>query len=336
MLPQFVHLPLRRASLRRAPRLHLRSIVTSSIEPSLDARIERPETFVLTESSLYSNSTNTNTSWREAFESFYPKQGLHFSSIDMLRSADESTTQKITSVKSLEQILASDVSHLATSIGIGAAHTVLIARGPIQCLAAQYFLESLPLAGLVLVDPLLLPDDGRVKKHSATSSEEVVDNRWESSLQDFMSLLDGNAPNMYKHAGKIVGDSATHPLFLGDRTATATNTIPTQLSESKSTLLDIELSLLNSIARNKHRQQLLLEPGIVPMLIFYSSGVNNDYEDYYRICAERTATFHTCAGSSDYFDQVSVAKIPTIRGGSGDDLDHLMKQIYEWYDDVVA
>mmetsp|Transcript_14587 Transcript_14587/g.29884 ORF Transcript_14587/g.29884 Transcript_14587/m.29884 type:complete len:284 (+) Transcript_14587:2499-3350(+) len=283
MLPQFVHLPLRRASLRRAPRLHLRSIVTSSIEPSLDARIERPETFVLTESSLYSNSTNTNTSWREAFESFYPKQGLHFSSIDMLRSADEST-----------------------------------------------------LAGLVLVDPLLLPDDGRVKKHSATSSEEVVDNRWESSLQDFMSLLDGNAPNMYKHAGKIVGDSATHPLFLGDRTATATNTIPTQLSESKSTLLDIELSLLNSIARNKHRQQLLLEPGIVPMLIFYSSGVNNDYEDYYRICAERTATFHTCAGSSDYFDQVSVAKIPTIRGGSGDDLDHLMKQIYEWYDDVVA
>eukprot|EP00984_Skeletonema_dohrnii_P017347 scaffold7873_cov111-Skeletonema_dohrnii-CCMP3373.AAC.6 len=212
MLPQFVHLPLRRASLRRAPRLHLRSIVTSSIEPSLDARMERPQTFVLTESSLYSNSTGTNTSWREAFESFYPKQGLHFSSIDMLRSADESTTQ-ITSVKSLEQILASDLSHLATSIGIGAAHTVLIARGPIQCLAAQYFLESLPLAGIVLVDPLLLPDDGRVKKQSATSSG-VVDNRWESSLQDFMSLLDGAAPNMYKNAGKIVGDSATHPLLL--------------------------------------------------------------------------------------------------------------------------
>ena len=158
----------------------------------------------------------------------------------------------------------------------------------------------------------------------------------ESSLQDFMSLLDGNAPNMYKHADKIVGNSATHPLLLSD--STATKILPTQLlSETASTSMDVELSLLNSLSRNKHSQQLLLEPGIVPMLIFYSGGVNNDYEDYYRICAERTAAFHTCAGSSDYFDQVSVAKIPTVRGDSGgDDLDHLMEQIYDWYDVAVA
>ena len=306
--------------------------MTSSIDPSLDAQMERPETIVLTESSLYFSSNNSNTSWKEAFESFYPKQGLHFSSIDMLRSADFNS--QITTVKTLEQTLASDLSHLATSIGIGAAHTVLVARGPIQCLTAQYFLESLPLAGLVLVDPLLLPDDGRVERQDVASSGAV--DRWGSSLQDLMSLLDGNAPNMYKHAGKIVRDSATHPLLLSNRTASST-TLPAQLSESNSTSLDIELSLLNSLTRNKDSQQLLLEPGIVPMLIFYSSGVNNDYEDYYRICAERTAAFHTCADSSDHYDQVSVAKIPTVSGGSsGDDLDLLMTQIYEWYDVVVA
>ena len=323
MLHQFLQLPLSRASLRHARR----SIVISSIEPSLNAPLERPETIVLTESSLYSNS-----SWKDAFESFYPKQGIHFSSIDMLRTASD--TQIITSVKSLEKTLASDLSHLAT---IGAAHTVLVARGPVQCLVAQYFLESLPLAGLVLVDPLLLPDDGRVKQqNNVASSSGVVDNRWRSSLKDLMALLDGNAPNMYKHADEIVKDDATHPLLLGDRVSSRT-TIPAQISESKSTSLDIELSLLNSLTQNKDSQQLLLEPGIVPMLIFYSNGANNDYEDYYRICAERTAAFHTCAGSSDYFDQVSVAKIPTLQGGSGgDDLDHLLTQIYEWYDVVVA
>ena len=331
MLPQFLQLPLTRASGRHAARrLRRRGIVTSSIEPSLDAPLERPETIVLTESSLYSNS-----SWKEAFESFYPKQGMHFSSIDMLRTANDS--QIITSVKSLEKTLASDLSHLATSIGIGAAHTVLVARGPVQCLAAQYFLESLPLAGLVLVDPLLLPEDGRVKKQNNVAlSSGVVDNRWRSSLKDLMSLLDGNAPNMYKHADEIVRDNANHPLLLGDRASSST-TIPAQTSATKSTSLDVELSLLNSLTHNKESQQLKLEPGIVPMLIFYSNGANNDYEDYYRICAERTAAFHTCAGSSDYFDQVSVAKIPTLQGGSGgDDLDHLLTQIYEWYDVVLA
>lgn len=329
MIPQFVQLPLRGggASLRRSACLHLRrSIVTSSIEPSLDARIERPETIVLTESSLYSNS------WNEAFQSFYPKQGLHFSSIDMFRShPDETDTQISSSVKSLEHVLASDLSHLATSIGIGSAHTVLIARGPIQCLTAQYFLESLPLAGLILVDPLLLPDDGRVKKEQHDGSAVVDNNRWDSSLKDFISLLDGNVPNMYQHAGKKIVedmDNVTHPLLLGDRTAT---------NASKSTSLNIELSLLDSLSRNKNSRQLLLEPGTVPMLIFYSG--NNDYEDYYRIYAERTAAFHTCAGSTDYFDQVSVVKIPVTQGGSGggaDDLEHLMEKIYEWYDIVVA
>jgi pimeloyl-ACP methyl ester carboxylesterase len=310
--PQFVQLPLRgAASLRRASCClhHLRSIVTSSIEPSLDARMERPETIVLIESSLYSSNSNNSNSWKEAFESFYPKRGLHFSSIDIFRShrpslIDASSTQIIPSVKSLEHTLASDLSYLATSIGIGAAHTVLIARGPIQCLIAQYFLESLPLAGLVLVDPLVLPNDGRVKKQSATfpdgSAATVVDKRWGSSLKDLISLLDGNAPDMYKHyAGKVVEDNVTHPLLLGRdwRAATNNNTTPIQHSESKSTSLDIELSLIDSLSRNQDSRELLLEPGTVPMLIFYS-GFGNYYEDYYRICAERTAAFHTCAGRS--------------------------------------
>ena len=301
---QFVRLPWRRLSLR--------NLVTSSIEPSLHAPLERPETIVLTESSLY------NSSWQEAFELFFPQQGLHFSSINLFKS---SVDELPLSAKSLQQTLASDLSHLTTSTGIGAAHTVLIARGPIQSLAGQFFLESHPLAGLVLVDPLLLPDDGRVNKQNATAGH-----RWKSSMKDFMSLLGGSKPDMYTHhVDKKSHDIVAHPLI---------NTMPTQLSGSKTTQLDVELSLIESMSQKENSQQLLLEPGTVPMLIFYSSA-NNDCEDYYRICAERTAAFHTCAGSSDYFDQISVAKIPRTNNGE-DDLDHLLEQIYEFYDVVVS
>jgi hypothetical protein len=261
-MPLSVRLPLR-ASLRRAAAPRQRDLVTSSIAPSLHAAFERPENIVLVESSLYSSNSSQPNSWKEAFESFYPAQGLNFSSIDMFRCESGA---RITSVKSLEQTLAADLSHLSTTTGIGAAHTVLIARGPIQSLVAQYFLESSPLAGLVLVDPLLLPNRGVNGIQSGTD-------RWDSSLQDFISLLDGNAPSMYKHLDdKFVCENVTHPLLLDDGRI--------QLTESKTT----ELSLLASLSRNKDSRVLLLEPGSVPMLIFYSCG--NEYEDYYRICAE--------------------------------------------------
>ena len=115
-----------------------RSIVTSSFPPPNDIPFERPETIVLCESSLY----HRNLSWKEHASTFFPLNGLHFSSIDIMRSSslqqsyDESSSP-ISIIQSLEHNLHTDLSNTSTS----SAHVVLVARGPLQCLLAQYFLE---------------------------------------------------------------------------------------------------------------------------------------------------------------------------------------------------
>ena len=116
-----------------------RSIVTSSFPPPNDT-FERPETIVLCESSLY----HVNSSWKEYASTFFPLNGLHFSSIDIMRSSSlqQSSLQSHDSsptsiIQSLEHNLHTDSSNTSTS----SAHVVLLARGPIQCLIAQYFLE---------------------------------------------------------------------------------------------------------------------------------------------------------------------------------------------------
>jgi hypothetical protein len=87
---------------------------------------------------------------------------------------------------------------------------------------------------------------------------------------------------------------------------------------------------------------LRLEPGSVPVLVMYSGG-DHAHVDRYRICAERTAAFHTCGGSGDHFDQVPVSMVPrdgAVAGGGGngggEDMRAAMRLVYEWYDEVVA
>ena len=132
-----------RAIFHNVSRHWRRSIVTSSFPPPNEP-FERPETIVLCESSLY----NKNLSWKEYASSFFPMNGLHFSSIDIMissslqQSYDESTSPT-SIIQSLEHNLHTDISNpgdeIATSTS--SAHVVLIAKGPIQCLIAQYFLE---------------------------------------------------------------------------------------------------------------------------------------------------------------------------------------------------
>jgi len=121
-----------------------RSIVTSSFPPPPnDEPFERPETIVLCESSLY----NKNLSWKEYASSFFPMNGLHFSSIDIMRSSSslqqtyDDSTSPTSIIQSLEHNLHTDISNLYGEIATSSAHVVLVARGPLQCLVAQYFLE---------------------------------------------------------------------------------------------------------------------------------------------------------------------------------------------------
>ena len=162
-------------------------------------------------------------------------------------------------------------------------------------------MHSLPLAGLVLVDPLILPDDGRlvgVEQHN-------VSNRWKSSLLELQSMLE-KTDGLSKST-----DEQRHPLQL-----------PNDFNK-------LESSLLDSLVQSKEEcpRKLKLESGSIPLLVMYTG--DHSYHDHYRICAERTAAFHTSASLGDYFDQVSVLTVPTEQ-------EDTMKLIYDWYDEVVA
>jgi len=127
-----------RVLFRSVSRHWQRRIVTSSFPPSNDT-FERPETIALCESSLY----NKHVSWKEYASTFFPLNGLHFSSIDIMRSSSlqqstyDDSSSPTSIIQSLENNLHTDLSNTSTS----SAHVVLIAKGPIQCLIAQYFLE---------------------------------------------------------------------------------------------------------------------------------------------------------------------------------------------------
>ena len=50
-------------------------------------------------------------------------------------------------------------------------------------------MHSLPLAGLVLVDPLILPNDGRLEELEPQHNN-VSSSRWKSSLLELQSMLE--------------------------------------------------------------------------------------------------------------------------------------------------
>ena len=103
-----------------------RSIVTSSFPPP--NAFERPETIALCESSLY----NKNSSWKKHASTFFPMNGLHFLSIDIMRSSSpQSSLQShdyspASIIQSLEHNLHTDISNpgdeIATSTS--SAHVV--------------------------------------------------------------------------------------------------------------------------------------------------------------------------------------------------------------------
>ena len=146
-----------------------RTVVTSSTPPSPEVFIERPEVIVLAESSLYGKAGDGDgkgNSWEGHCRSFFPNSGLHFASIDVFRSSsgrvgggggggggggtNPDDVDVVPSLDALERTMTEDLSRLGDDavddIFLGdesssSAHVVVIARGPVQCLVAQYFLE---------------------------------------------------------------------------------------------------------------------------------------------------------------------------------------------------
>jgi len=346
-------------------RAQLRRIVTSSIPPSQHAFIERPETIILVESSLYNKNNNNSLSWKDAGSTIFPMCGLHFASIDLFHSVGGTTST--TSLESLEQTLVNDLSHIGSNSVLfisthddggddddeninqllspstsfhsssSSAHVVLIAKGPIQCLIAQYYLESNPLAGLVLVDPILLPENGReqattkTRKKDGGSRNSNVDGRWETLLSKFMSVL--MVKNMEVAAGNATTANATNvdpPLLLP-----IPNEVDTTLSSSSPKATEeLEIKFLHSLLQSssssssqplpsstttsstpQQPRPLKLEPNSVPILVLYSG--DHLYEEYYRGCAEWTAAFHAGSTTTPSIANTTVLPYQQSRVGSG-------------------
>ena len=140
---------------RCVPRIR-RSMLTHIEEPALNNLVpERPCTIVLAEEEegFYSNSWN---SWRT---NLVQEHGFSFAQLQLVTASD---------FDSALRELSSDLSSL------NASNCVFISRGPILSWLAQFYLESLPLAGLVMVDPLLLDDTESVKVLERHYSEHTV------------------------------------------------------------------------------------------------------------------------------------------------------------------
>lgn len=112
-----------------------RDVMTESIEAPLDCQVrERPCMVVLTEDLGFYNGT----SWRSCFGRLFPKHyGIQFCYMQL-----KGLTLLKTGLAQMEQDLASQMN------------VVLVAKGPLVSWLAQYYLESLPLSGLVMVDPI--------------------------------------------------------------------------------------------------------------------------------------------------------------------------------------
>lgn len=113
-----------------------RCILSAAVEPPLESTVaERPCTIVLAEDPIYERS------WKSTFQTKFPNEyGTSFASF---KCSAETVDHALQEMKS-------DFAYLPC--------VVLMARGPWISWITQFYLESMPLAGLIMVDPLPLDD----------------------------------------------------------------------------------------------------------------------------------------------------------------------------------
>lgn len=120
-------------SRRWGKEIRKRTRVTCSIEPPPSTVQERPCELVLAEDSIY------QTSWKSEFSEILPREcGIQFCHVSL---------EDCTNLEEGMEELRKDLMLLS--------NVAMVARGPLMSLLAQYYLESYPLAGLALVDPVL-------------------------------------------------------------------------------------------------------------------------------------------------------------------------------------
>lgn len=140
-------------------------LFSATVETPLDSLvIEKPYTFILMEdetcslSLTQSNKKNNNNqqensvskSWINAFRSKVPADyGMSFASISLNWQHDLGGNPSV--FGGLQALKSCRLSSISDAI--------LVTRGPVASLCAQYYLESMALQGLVMIDPILMDDE---------------------------------------------------------------------------------------------------------------------------------------------------------------------------------
>lgn len=135
-----------------------RTILTPTVEPPVNV-VERPFALVLSEDPGFYPQ---NSSWRKCFQQEFPQRhGISYA-----------THQFSGMVNSFDAA----VSELKMDLASGdQPPPVLVARGPWISWVAQFYLESLPLAGLIMVDPLPLDDTKGIDQFQSYFRERGLD-----------------------------------------------------------------------------------------------------------------------------------------------------------------
>lgn len=123
---------------------HPRTLLTDAVEPPVDVT-ERPCTLILAEDGNYGvldpAGKSSDRSWGQVFNQQFPVQyGIPVAQWSLS-----------TSCSSFDDALREMKADLESS---RIAQPIVVARGPWVSWLAQFYLESLPLAALILVDPL--------------------------------------------------------------------------------------------------------------------------------------------------------------------------------------
>ena len=182
-------------------------LFSSIAETPLDSTvIEKPYTVILMEDEVClprhryngnddtngnnDGNTNFNDTWIETFRSKIPREhGMSFASISLNLNHGGRTSTSISD--GLQALKASQLSSINDAL--------LVARGPMASLCAQYYLESFSLQGLIMIDPILVDDD--VDDNNDDNDNEAI-----SSL--ISRIYDGEEKERFRSTRLLVEPNA--------------------------------------------------------------------------------------------------------------------------------
>ena len=182
---------------------------------------ERPGTILLAEGTFLSKP-----SWSEILGKEFPKRGISFASTNIFPPQDDTMDKSSQTLwnpfRRCEMELTHDIESLCDP-GI-----ILITRGPIPSLVAQYYLESRALAALVMVNPFLVPFSKKELQSSANHFNQYMIEQVHGDPEfEMMNLL--NNHHGEKHDIRVLRlESGSIPMLI---LHTSQNLFPWKISD---------------------------------------------------------------------------------------------------------